>query len=216
MKTAFFLFVLATIWALLPAFTDLKLGFPRSWITVALAALGWVLTLFAWLDTFDVDFSVFGLLGFLTATAILVFSVLALLPELRNRPALSGGLANAAQWANQRGPEFGQQQGPGLLRPAGPAVRPAAAAAVRTAAAPSAPGGSPPSTSAVGTARRHPAARPHRAARPRTAARPRSGRARAPRTAPRAAEPQHLTTAGPALAHRVPGRRSLCVRARRG
>ena len=27
-------------WALLPAFTDLKLGFPRSWITVGLAALG--------------------------------------------------------------------------------------------------------------------------------------------------------------------------------
>src|SRR4029078_6922304 len=45
-KTAVFLFFLATVWALLPAFTDLKLGFPRSWITVALAALGWVLTLF--------------------------------------------------------------------------------------------------------------------------------------------------------------------------
>ena len=111
MKTAFFLFVLATVWALLPAFTDLKLGFPRSWITVALAALGWVLTLFAWLDTFDVDFSVFGLLGFLTATAILVFAVLALLPELRSKPALSGGLANAAQWANQPAP--GQQYGQG-------------------------------------------------------------------------------------------------------
>ena len=114
-KTAFFLFVLATVWALLPAFTDLKLGFPRSWITVGLAALGFVLTLFAWLDTFDVDFSVFGLLGMLTATAILVFSVLALLPELRNRPALPGGVASAAQWANQPAPGPAQQQygGPG-------------------------------------------------------------------------------------------------------
>ena len=60
MKTAFFLFLLATVWALLPAFTDLKLGFPRSWITVGLAALGFLLTLFAWIDTFDVDFSVWA------------------------------------------------------------------------------------------------------------------------------------------------------------
>jgi hypothetical protein len=110
-KTAFFLFVLATAWALLPAFTDLKLGFPRSWITVGLAALGFVLTLFAWIDTFDVDFSFWALLGMLTATAILVFAVLALLPELRTKPALAGGLAGAAQWANRPGPEFGQQPG---------------------------------------------------------------------------------------------------------
>src|SRR6185312_15850609 len=51
-KTAFFLFLLATVWALLPAFTDLKLGFPRSWVTVGLAALGFILTLIAWIDTF--------------------------------------------------------------------------------------------------------------------------------------------------------------------
>jgi hypothetical protein len=110
-KTAFFLFMLATAWVLLPALTHLELGFPRSWITVALAALGFVLTIFAWVDTFSVDFSVWALLGMLTATAILVFSVLALLPELRNRPALPGGLAGAAQWANQPAPDFGQQQG---------------------------------------------------------------------------------------------------------
>ena len=80
----------------------------------------WLLTLFAWLDSFDGDFSIWALLGMLTATAILVFAVLSLLPELRNRPALPGGLANAAQWANQPAPEFGQQQGrPGCLRPAG-------------------------------------------------------------------------------------------------
>jgi hypothetical protein len=109
--TAFVLLLLATAWALLPTFTDLKLGFPRSWVTVGLAALAWLLTLFAWIDSFDGDFSVWALLGFLTATAVLLFAVLALLPELRNRPALPGGLANAAQWANQPAPDFGQQPG---------------------------------------------------------------------------------------------------------
>jgi hypothetical protein len=120
--TSFVLFLLATAWALLPAFTDLKLGFPRAWITVGLALLGFLLTLIAWLKTFQNDvsggtnFSIWALLGMLTATAILVFAVLTLLPELRNRPALPGGLANAAQWANRPAPEFGQQPG----RPAGP------------------------------------------------------------------------------------------------
>jgi hypothetical protein len=109
--SAFVLFLLATAWAVLPAFVDLKLGFPRSWVTVGIAALAWLLTLFAWIESFDGDFSIWALLGFLTATAILLFAVLSLLPELRNRPALPGGLANAAQWANQPAPEFGQQQG---------------------------------------------------------------------------------------------------------
>jgi hypothetical protein len=107
-KLAFFLFLLATVWALLPAVTDLKLGFPRSWVTVALAALGFVLTLFVWFDTFSFDFSIWALLGVLTAAAILVFAVLSLLPELRNRPALPGALAGAAQWANQPAPAPGQ------------------------------------------------------------------------------------------------------------
>ena len=215
-KTAFFLFVLATIWALLPAFTDLKLGFPRSWITVGLAALGWVLTLFAWLDTFDVDFSVFGLLGFLTATAILVFSVLALLPELRNRPALSG-------WAGERRP-VGQPAragvraaaGAGLVRPAGAAVRPAAAAAVLRRRRPR----RLPAPAAVV---RPAVGRPVRTGGPVAPGGPpahggstASGEGPGSPDRPAGAEPQHLTTAGPALAHRVPGRRSLCVRARRG
>jgi hypothetical protein len=78
---------------------------------VVLAALGFVLTLFAWLDTFNVDFSIWALLGMLTATAILIFSVLGLLPELRHRPALPGGLASAAQWAGRPAPDFGQHQG---------------------------------------------------------------------------------------------------------
>ena len=115
-KTAFFLFLLATVWEVLPAFTDLKLGFPRSWVTVGLAALGFVLTLVAWIDTFKWNFSIFALLGMLTATAILVFSVLALLPQLRTGPALPGGLAGAAQLANQPGRDFGQQPG----QPTGP------------------------------------------------------------------------------------------------
>jgi hypothetical protein len=110
-KTAFFLFLLASVWALLPAFTDARVGFPRGWVTVGLAALGFLLTLFAWFDTFDYDFSVWALLGVLAAAAILVFAVLTLLPELKNRPALPGRLAGAAQWANQPAPEFGQQPG---------------------------------------------------------------------------------------------------------
>jgi hypothetical protein len=117
--TAFVLLLLATVWTLLPAFTDLSLGFPRAWITVGLAGLAWLLTLFAWIDSFDGDFSIWALLGFLTATAILLFAVLRLLPELRNRPALPGGLANAAQWANQPAPDLGQQRA-GHAQPAQP------------------------------------------------------------------------------------------------
>lgn len=112
-KLAFFLFLLATVWAALPAFADVKLGFPRSWITVGLAALGLLFTLLAWFDTFDelFAFSFMALLGVITAAAILVFAVLSLLPELRNRSALPGALGGAAQWANQPGP--GQPGQPG-------------------------------------------------------------------------------------------------------
>jgi hypothetical protein len=112
-KTAFFLFVLAAVWSALPAFYDVDLGFPRSWITVGLAALGVLLALFAWFDTFDFEFSLWALLGLLTAVAILVGAVLSLLPELRDRPAPSGGPAGAGQWADQSGPQYGQQGPPG-------------------------------------------------------------------------------------------------------
>ena len=104
-SSAFVLFLLATAWALLPAFYDLKLGFPRSWVTVGLAALGFLLTLVAWIDTFDAGFSIWALLGLLTAAVILVFAVLTLLPELRSRPALPGALQGAAQWATQPAPQ---------------------------------------------------------------------------------------------------------------
>jgi hypothetical protein len=125
-KLAFFLFLLATVWALLPAFADVKVGFPRSWITVGLAALGFLLTLFAWFDTFSYDFSIWALLGALTAAGILMFAVLTLLPEVRNRPALPGALAGAAQWANQPAREFGPgQQAPGGFgRPTPPQAQP--------------------------------------------------------------------------------------------
>jgi hypothetical protein len=106
---AFVLFLLATAWAVLPAVVVLKLGFPRSWVTVGIAALGWLLTLFAWLDSLEGGFSVAALLGFLTATAILAVAGLSLIPEIRNRSSLPAGLANAAHWANQPAPDFGQQ-----------------------------------------------------------------------------------------------------------
>ena len=56
----------------------------------------------------------------LVATAILLFAVLALLPELRNRPALPGRPGRAAQWANQPAPDFGQ---PAAAQPSGAGPR---------------------------------------------------------------------------------------------
>ena len=119
---SFVLFLIAAAWALLPAVMDVKLGFPRSWVTVGLTGLGLLLTLFAWIKSLRGGFFVFALLGLLTAVAITLFAVLRLLPELRTRPALPGRLGEAAQWANQQAPQFGQQQG----QP-GQAGRPAAA-----------------------------------------------------------------------------------------
>jgi hypothetical protein len=116
---AFVLFLLATAWAILPAFYSLEVGFPRSYVTVGLAALGLLLTLFAWIHSLRFEFKIVPLLALLTAAVIAVFAVFTLLPELRNRPALPGGLAKAGQWANQRGPEFGQQPGSSSA-PAGP------------------------------------------------------------------------------------------------
>jgi hypothetical protein len=109
---SFVLLLLAAVWAVLPAFTDLKLGFPRGWITVGLAGLAVVLTLIAWINSLnDAGFSIWPLLALLTAVAVTVFAVLGVLPELRNRPTLPGALGGAAQWANQPGPGLGQQFG---------------------------------------------------------------------------------------------------------
>ncbi|MGY1641595.1 hypothetical protein ACI782_10740 [Geodermatophilus sp. SYSU D00703] len=122
-KTAFFFFLLAAVWALLPAFVQLRLGFPRSFVTVGLAAVGVLFALLGWLDSFSqgFSFSIWALLGFLVALAILAFAVLALLPELKNRPALAGGQTNAAPWADQPtspfGPPGGQHQAHGQQQP---------------------------------------------------------------------------------------------------
>ena len=116
---SFVLLLAAAVWALLPAVTELRLGFPHSWITVGLAGLALLLTLIAWIQTFDWEFSLVGLLALLVTAAVTAVAVLRLLPELRNRPALPGAVAGAAQWANQQAPEFGQ---PGAsTNPGGPA-----------------------------------------------------------------------------------------------
>jgi hypothetical protein len=107
------LFLLATVWAALPAVTQFDPGFPRGWVTVGLTGLGFLLTLFAWIRALSYGFQIWPLLALITAAAITVFAVLALLPELRNRPGLPGGLANAAQWANRPAPEFGHPGQPG-------------------------------------------------------------------------------------------------------
>ena len=139
-KLAFFLFLLATAWALLPAVTHLEVSFPRSLVTVGLAALGFLLTLFAWFDTFDFEFSVFALLGMLTSAAILAFAVLSLLPELPNRPALPGALSGASQWANRT-----PSGGAGTARPQGqpgpPPAQPPTYGRPGSPGQPGAPGG---------------------------------------------------------------------------
>ncbi len=108
------LFLLAAaVWALLPAVTEVRLPFPRSFVTVGLTALAALFTLIVWIKAFDLEFSLIGLLALLVALAVTAFAVFGLLPELKNRPGLPGGLANAAQWANQQAPAFGagpQQQ----------------------------------------------------------------------------------------------------------
>jgi hypothetical protein len=105
---AFVLFLLAAIWAMLPSIVEVKLGFPRGFVTVGLAVLGLLLTLIAWIKSLGGGFYVFALLGLVVAVAIAVFAVLSLLPELRNHAALPGQLAGAAQWADQQAPEFGR------------------------------------------------------------------------------------------------------------
>ncbi|KQS59061.1 hypothetical protein ASG36_14090 [Geodermatophilus sp. Leaf369] len=105
---AFVLLLVAAVWALLPAFVDLKTPFPRGFVTVGLTGLVFLMTLIEWISTFDAGFSIFALLTFLVSAAALAFAVLGLLPELKNKPSLPGGVSQAAQWANQPAPQFGQ------------------------------------------------------------------------------------------------------------
>jgi hypothetical protein len=108
---SFILLLAAAVWALLPAVTEVRLGFPRSWITVGLAALALLLTLIAWIQTFEWEFSLVGLLALLVTAAVTAFALLRLLPEMRNQPALPGAFAGASQWAAQQAPDFGAGQG---------------------------------------------------------------------------------------------------------
>ncbi len=110
---SFVLLLAAAVWALLPAVTDLRLGFPRSWVTVGLAGLALLFTLIAWIQALGYEFSVVGLLALLVTAAVVAFAVLRLLPELRTRPAVPGGLSGAAQWADQPVPQFGSPAGSG-------------------------------------------------------------------------------------------------------
>lgn len=105
---AFILLLVAAVWSLLPAFVDLRTPFPRGFVTVGLTGLVFLMTLIEWISTFDAGFSIFALLTFLVSAAALAFAVLGLLPELKNRSSLPGGVGQAAQWANQPAPQFGQ------------------------------------------------------------------------------------------------------------
>jgi hypothetical protein len=81
------LLVAAGVWALLPAVTDLRVPFPRAVVPAGLAALAFLLTGVEWLTTFDVGFTVAGLLAFLTSAGLVALTVLRLLPDLRIGPA---------------------------------------------------------------------------------------------------------------------------------
>jgi hypothetical protein len=98
---AFVLLVSASAWALLPAFADVPVPFPRSLMTAGLAALAVLCTLIEWLSDLDIGFTLMGLLALLSSVAVLAFAVLRLLPELGGRGSLPGGLAGLAQWANR-------------------------------------------------------------------------------------------------------------------
>src|SRR6476469_8202820 len=142
---AFVLFLLATAWTVLPAFYALEVGFPRSYVTVGLAVLGLLLTLFAWIHSLRFEFKIVPLLALLTAIAIAVFAVLTLLPELRNGPGLPGGLAKAGQWANRPGSASGHSSAPSApaAPPAGAPQQPyAPPQQYAPPPAPPAPGGS--------------------------------------------------------------------------
>jgi hypothetical protein len=97
---AFVLLVLATVWTLLPSFTEMPVPFPRPAVTVGLTALAFLFTLTEWLRALDVGFSLIGLLAVLVAGATLGFAVLRLLADM-DLPGLPGGLARVTRWADR-------------------------------------------------------------------------------------------------------------------
>jgi hypothetical protein len=159
--SSFVLFLLAALWAVLPAVYNLRVNFARGFITVGLSALGLVLTLLAWIKSLGGGFFIFALLGFVVAVVITLVAVLSLLPEMGNRRPLPGALAGAAQWANQQAPDlttaFGGSRGapgqpgqpghmgqPGHPGQPGPGYGQPAAPPSYGAPAPGAPGSAPP------------------------------------------------------------------------
>ena len=119
MTFGFVLLVLASVWTLVASGAGLRLQFSPATITVGLTGLALLMTLIAWIRTFQDGFSVFAFLTFLAVVAATGAAVLTLLPQLRGRTALPGQLGQAAQWANRPGPAFGpgtqhpgQQQAP--------------------------------------------------------------------------------------------------------
>ena len=109
LTVALVLLLVASAWALLPAVADVPVPFPRSSVTVGLAAPAFLLTLIEWLATFDAGFTLFGLLTFLASAAVLAFGVLRLVPDLRGGVAARGKLAGVLRWANAPGPTFGRR-----------------------------------------------------------------------------------------------------------
>jgi hypothetical protein len=97
---ALVLLVLATAWALLPAVADLATPFPRSFATAWLAGLAFLLTLIVWGSTFDVGFTVAGLLALLCSLAVLGCAALRLLPDATRPGALPRRLAGVVRWVN--------------------------------------------------------------------------------------------------------------------
>ena len=113
------LLILATAWALLPAWADVPVPVPRAAVTIGLAVPAVLLTLVEWLSDLDVGFSVPGLLTLLCSGAVLAVAVLRLLPPAA---ALARVLAGAAAWADR--PVRSTRRAAGADQPAGPPPAP--------------------------------------------------------------------------------------------
>jgi|tagenome__1003787_1003787.scaffolds.fasta_scaffold20523983_2 hypothetical protein len=95
------LLVLATVWALLPAFAEVPAPSPRALPTAALAALAVVLTLVEWLSDLDLGFALMGLLALLSAIAVLVSATVRLLAEVLGPGSLPGRLGRVVRSADR-------------------------------------------------------------------------------------------------------------------
>jgi hypothetical protein len=101
---AFLLLLVAAVWTVLPALTEVRIPFPASFVTAGLVAAVFLLTLVAWLRAFDAGFSAMALLTFLTSAALLGVTLLRLLPELREPPSSGGPAYRPPASSGQGGP----------------------------------------------------------------------------------------------------------------